>query len=357
MAWGGVFGFPYPTNLNLVSAWEFFIKFLLNSNLSSFEWYRFPLGFRGVEPMHGNIGYAACQTISLLCASFLFAWIQKSTKNYMLSFLGIVICLASMLIASSRGSILFAFLIIILAICIFFIKIKYQKFNINKFRANKQIFVSLAIFFTLAWGVLFLTQHVIKNDIRWQTMLDKIGIGWSLTDPTFILCEGLAESDKESIRQNFKNHAPDYVEEIIAGVESQDGARILLMRAGIELVIENPFGVDGARSTYMQLITTKCGHEPRLSFAHLHHSWMDMALALGWVGVVIFAWLLLSCLLMGWRGLNSDAAAPWAFALFLLSAFWFIRGFADSLYREHFLQMQAFIMAYLYTRVAAAIRD
>ena len=35
-------------------------------------------------------------------------------------------------------------------------------------------------------------------------------------------------------------------------------------------------------------------------------------------------------------------------ALGLLSVFWFVRGFFDSLYREHYLEMQALLMIYIY---------
>jgi hypothetical protein len=131
----------------------------------------------------------------------------------------------------------------------------------------------------------------------------------------------------------------------------QYGGRILLMRVGVGLVIENPRGLDGARGSYKRLIEAKCGREPVLTFAHLHQSWMDVALALGWVGAALFAWLLLTLAQTGWRFLGIDTVAPWGSALFLLASFWFLRGFADSLYREHYLQMQAMLMAYLYGRL------
>lgn len=141
------------------------------------------------------------------------------------------------------------------------------------------------------------------------------------------------------------------MDELIAGLKGQDGGRILLMRAGIELVLENPRGQDGSRGSYQKLIEKKCGHTPELAFAHLHQSWMDLALALGWIGAGLFAWLLLSFARTGWRAIDIGNVGGWGFALMLLTSFWFFRGFADSLYREHYLQMQAMLIAYLYGNI------
>jgi hypothetical protein len=37
--------------------------------------------------------------------------------------------------------------------------------------------------------------------------------------------------------------------------------------------------------------------------------------------------------------------------LFLITVFWISRGFADAVYREHYLQMQGFLIAYLMGRL------
>jgi hypothetical protein len=41
-------------------------------------------------------------------------------------------------------------------------------------------------------------------------------------------------------------------------------------------------------------------------------------------------------------------AMPVVALLGVLATFWIIRGFFDALYREHYLQMQGLLMAYLY---------
>jgi len=67
--------------------------------------------------------------------------------------------------------------------------------------------------------------------------------------------------------------------------------------------------------------------------------------------VLLWALLMVYMLVTGWRALGREVEAPLAWALFLLSAFWILRGFADFVYREHNLQMQALLLGYLWGRL------
>jgi hypothetical protein len=190
-----------------------------------------------------------------------------------------------------------------------------------------------------------------SRDLRWQTMVDKMRIGLAQEQPAKVLCDGLSAADEKKIRQDFADRDTAYVDDLIDGLNTQDGGRIMLMRAGVSLVLENPRGQDGSRISYQKLMAQKCGHPPRLGFAHLHQSWMDLSLALGWLGAALFAGVLYSFARAGMGAITRPAIAPWALALTVISVFWFMRGFADSLYREHYLQMQALLMAYLLGRM------
>jgi len=184
-------------------------------------------------------------------------------------------------------------------------------------------------------------------------MVDKVYLGLSQENPIEILCEGLSPVQEKKIRGAYAQHSAEYVDELINGLKFQDGGRILLMRAGFDMVLTYPLGLDGSRSSYKKLIEKKCGHKPEIDHSNLHQSWMDLALGLGWLGTVLFAWLLISLARMGWRqyyGHGVETAA-WGLALFLLATFWFVRGFADTLYREHYLQMQAMVMGCIYGRL------
>jgi len=190
-------------------------------------------------------------------------------------------------------------------------------------------------------------------------MVDKLYVGFTQENPLQLLCEGLSRDQEKQIRNTFSQHSIEYVDDLINGLKGQDGGRILLMRAGFDLVLTQPLGLDGSRSSYKKLIENKCSHRPELEFANSHQSWIDLALGLGWLGAGLFAWLLIYLARIGWRYFYRARAelSAWGLALFLLAIFWFIRGFADSLYREHYLQMQAMVMGCIYGRLFSSLKN
>jgi hypothetical protein len=218
---------------------------------------------------------------------------------------------------------------------------------------RKMSFSFLSIGLIVGFGVFFLAATIITKDSRWQTMVDKVYLGLSQENPIQLLCEGLSPDQETKIRQTYSHHSTEYVDDLINGLKGQDGGRILLMRAGLDMVFTHPIGLDGSRSSYKKLIEKKCGHKPELDFANLHQSWMDLALGLGWLGAGLFAWLFISLVRSGWSQYyeGEGEAAAWGLALFLLATFWFMRGFADTVYREHYLQMQAMVMGCIYGRL------
>jgi len=138
---------------------------------------------------------------------------------------------------------------------------------------------------------------------------------------------------------------------VIFGLRRQDGGRILLMRVGIDFVLENPFGFDGSRQSYKNLMIDKCGHIPSLTFAHTHQSWMDLSLAIGWIGVGLFASIFINFAIFSVRLFRDSKTIDLLVVLLMTSIFWFTRGFFDSLFREHYLEMQAVILAYIYIKL------
>ncbi len=182
-------------------------------------------------------------------------------------------------------------------------------------------------------------------------MFDKVKIGYVSKNPLDILCNGVTQEIEDEVNQNFSNRDSVYRKVLIDGLKMQDGGRVLLMRAGFDLMIRNPIGLDGSRYSFQKLLREKCGHEPVLQFSHSHQGWLDLGMALGWIGVFLYAALLLYFLFYGLSNLKNSQSMPWALAISLISSFWLLRGFADSVYREHYLQMQAVLLAYLYGRL------
>jgi hypothetical protein len=346
-AWAGLLGDQLPTFLSFKDAALRLAGLLPAGSLSWAGWQPFPLGFWGVEDMHGNLGYAACQAIVLFSVLLLSGWRQQQHRSALAALLAIGLSLASILVASSRGAFLYALLVMLLAALVHYVRLVPVLPSADQGRRPRRLGLLLAVLTVLA-AVAALAFNAASRDLRWQTMADKVRIGLAQEDPAQLLCEGLSAEAEQKIRQAYSHRSPAYVDDLITGLKIQDGGRILLMRVGLDLVLENPRGQDGSRGSYKTLIEQKCGHLPHLTFAHLHQSWMDLALGLGWLGAGLFAWLLLSFARAGWRAIGPGEAGTWGYALLLMASFWFLRGFADSLYREHYLQMQGMLMAYLY---------
>lgn len=342
-AWGGIFVNPFPEEVTITKLWGYAFN-----QLTEHGWVRqgFPWGFRGLEPMHGNLGYTACQALALFGACFFSAVHSGAKRSLVWSIIGMLLCFSSILIANSRGAVLFGALLLIAMAALYFLRLSRrsvasQGHGIGFWWAG--IAIALILFLAFAY-------QSVRFDSRWHSMLDKVEIGLSTTDPIDVLCNGVPPELKDRIKRDFSRGDPLYADDLIAGLEGQDGGRILLMRAGLRLVIETPWGLDGSRHSFKKLIEAKCGHTPALQFAHSHQGWVDIALAFGWVGLCIFLCLLAYFVRVGLRGLADEKYWPFALALLGISVFWMLRGFADSVYREHYLQMQAVLLLFLSLR-------
>jgi len=346
-SWVGILDSDFYADPSIATAWHAFTSIKLNT----LNWQQFPAGFRGIEPMHGNLGYTACQAIALLSVCFSTAWRDKNNSRLWFSSFVIILCFISLFIAQSRGAILFGILILILAAIVFILKWPGRKEIEFSSELQKLNFKSKLGVAAVAFLLLFVAFQSVKDQERWYSMADKVKIGLLSENPINILCNGTSPKEEAQIRVLFSNRDPAYIQVLLEGLKGQDGGRILLMRAGFDLVVENPRGLDGSRQSYQKLVKQKCGHDPVLHFSHAHQGWIDIALALGWIGILLFACLFLYFLRMGWRYMEVFATRPWAMAIFLISIFWILRGFADGVYREHYLQMQALLLAYLWWRL------
>lgn len=306
-------------------------------------------GFLGIETQPGNIGYASSVAISIFTTLFLIGKRTSNISEMIKAAILVVLCFLSILIARTRGGLLFGILMIVL-VSIFeglVVKSQSEKDIKSKFFNESSPFRNLiicAVIFTLG-GLTYLGT---KADPRWSTMVDKVKIGFSIADPIASLCHGISPEEELAIRNRLAPKPPSYIQEVIDGVKGQDGGRVILMRAGIQLVLNNPFGLDGSRQSYEQLIRSECGGAPKLYFANAHNSWIDLALGLGGVGVILFLLMLFNFLRYSLTSIVKIDNNPCARLVGVLAAFWIIRGFFDSLYREHYLQMQGLVISYLY---------
>lgn len=349
LAWVGLFGSQVPADMPWSVMWKSMFEVLSPSSGQAWSWQAFPWGFRGFDPMHGNLGYTASQAIVLLLACYSLALAEQKPAWAWKAVLAIAACFFSIVVANSRGAVLYSLLLLPLAVGIYLLRVrKTDDGTVASIFRGRSVHIWGGLLLAIAL-VLVLVQSFSK-DARWRTMLDKAHAGFMVEDPVEFLCEGLSPAAKAKLQARMAGKDPAYVEEVILGLNG-DGGRILLMRAGVQLVLQEPVGLDGARHSYKKLMEVKCGHRPVFEFAHAHQAWIDTSLALGWGGVLLFAVLLLALARAGYRGLGSESRRPWGYALVLLSLFWLLRGFTDSVYREHYLQMQGLLLGYLWGRM------
>ena len=194
--------------------------------------------------------------------------------------------------------------------------------------------------------LVFFYQVVAHNPV-WYSMGDKMAMGFQVKTPKDLLCEGFTPATSEFVRQKHADKDDVYIESLIDGLRG-DGGRVLLARVGAELSVNNPWGWNGGRDAYQYRIEQLCGHVPAMNFSHAHNAWINLILALGWVGALLYAWVLLYFAKTGWGALGQEQIWPVGMALLLLSIFWLLRGLVDAVYQEHYLEMQALFLLTLF---------
>ncbi len=289
-----------------------------------------PWGYWGRETHHADLGYAAGHAILLLSV----ALVTGSPRVRLWSIALIFLSILSVLLAMSRAGLLFGLLAGALVL---------GGAYVTSGRANRR---------GMVWGLLGLIVAVglvlgvaIKTDARWQRLITQLPAAW-VGDAIQIECYGDSASQADS-RGNLESDgkALRATEPVHAG----DASRIVILRAGFELALQHPWGLDGSRQAYQKRLLEVCP-EPVYLMAHTHNGWLDTVLALGWIGAALYLWVLIHFLRQGMRSLRIHGSLdPWAMVLMATSVFWILRGFTDSVFRDHMLEMQGFLLAYAAT--------
>lgn len=346
-AWSGLFGGNVTSGLPVEAMWSNIVHVVTGEQ--AWRWQTFPWGFRGFDPMHANLGYSASQAIAVFLACLAAALVTHQTALFWKSAVLIAVCFLSVIVANSRAAVLFSVLLVLLCAITIFV-IRRRAHQIFTFKLSLTTAIHLLLLLLVVGSLAFSFATGIRKDSRWLTMADKAYVGFLIEDPIDFLCNGLTTEARTSLHDKISTNNPSYSAQILDGLNG-DGGRVVLMRAGTQLIKEFPFGLDGSRHSFEKLMVIKCGHQPGISFAHTHQAWLDMSLALGWVGVTIWAIVLCYLVWIGWRGITYFEGGEWAQALFLLSLFCFLRAFTDSVYREHYLEMQAVLMGYIFSKM------
>nr|WP_315463936.1 hypothetical protein [uncultured Rhodoferax sp.] len=350
LAWGGVLqpGFYEDPSLQQVLASLSAVAH--DSSLIHEAFATFPLGFRGIEPMHGNLGYPASQAMCLGLAIAFSAWRTGEHKVLIQAASLIAACFCSVVIAQSRAATYFGLMLVAGAFAIHWYSVRLSKASSSRNNVHGLTFKTWPQRSVMALGLilcLMLFWKVFTSNQAWYSMGDKISIGMVLENPRGILCNGLSKAHEDAIRHRYADRSPEYISALIAGVDG-DGGRVLLARAGAELALQYPEGLNGGRDAYQIRMQQSCGHIPKMDFSHAHNAWVNMTLAVGFIGAILYASVFIAFARRARCFLTLNEAQTCGMALMLLSMFWIFRGMVDAVYQEHYLQMQAFFMLFIW---------
>lgn len=355
-AWGGVLQPSFYADPSLFQFGVSLVDVVTDFSLIHNPFGSFPMGFRGIEPMHGNLGYPASQAMCLALALAFGAWRKNNQHALFKSTFLIVLCFASVIIAQSRAAAYFGLFLIGLSFLFYWFVKPANKSggSINVFGLGAGRVKTAVTLASIGLISLLFFLKVISTNPLWYAMWDKMSLGFQIDNPKVLLCEGFTSAAHDFVRKKHEGQSEDYVKTLIDGLNG-DGARVMMARAGLDLVLKYPMGLNGDRDAYQRRMEQSCGHVPAMNYAHAHNAWINMALGLGVIGVCIYLFMLLNFLAIGVSKVDQAGAA--AMALFLCSSFWFIRGLFDAVYQEHYLQMQAFVLFSLFLHVNKNTKD
>lgn len=295
-----------------------------------------PWRYWGINEIHGDFGYPAMQATIFITTFYLYQAKLKSEK--ILAIALVVVCIASPLLAQSRGGTGFA------VAATLFVYMTY--IFIGEFKNSS---VKILIQFLTLIFLAFATYNValISNHERWSGVGSRILSGLQ-GSPIEIQCKGIEYVRNELVRKGVD--ITQILENDFESIANGEGLRMSAARAGLDLIISNPMGINQSRQGYEIALSKECQGTPKIFVAHAHNGWIDTALAIGIFGAVFLLLILLIYSKLGYTALkNGGAISPFGMALFSSGVLWIIRGLFDSTFRDQMLEMQAFTFAFLWS--------
>ncbi|MEQ1879929.1 MAG: O-antigen ligase family protein [Burkholderiales bacterium] len=325
-----------PKRMLLFLGIAFTVPLLIHLGASLYEGLKrmsIPWGYWGINEMHGDLGYTAIHGTIFLSMFLLFQ--AKEFKEKATALCLLLTCLASPLLASSRGGTIFV-LIILMVVALIDLAFKFQ----HELTLKKQIIGLVAI--------LVVSSLVIKigtevDPVRWKGALSRLQMGL-MGDPIQITCKGTGVVKKQ-LEDAGVVIAPEILR-LLDSIQNGDGGRVVTARAALALAGANPWGINQSKQAYEIALSQVCNPVIRISPAH--NGWLDTALAIGIPGAMLYFLVLLNFAKSGYRSMRLDAVnRPYSVALFTMSSIWIVRAFFDSTQRDQMLEMQIFTIALL----------
>jgi len=316
---GGAFSIPLLIHLFL-----FLLKSINESTL--------PYGYSGLSVSHGDLGYTALQS-SIFLSIYIFSKNQAFFKK-LFSLALLCICFLSPYLAQSRGGLIFV------TFSTLFI---FSFFWINRFKFNnyKKILIALPLLILISFFSIKIVSFTLSD--KWQDIGNRIEIGF-IGDPISIICDGTAVIYADLEQRNIP--ITQQLDNIITEINLGTATRITVARAGFDLVREYPLGINGSKDAYQIAISKNC-LLPTINMANTHNGWLDLTLALGIPGLIIFIGVYFAYLKMGIDAIknSSEKATLAGVGLSVTVIVWLLRGILDATSRDQMLEMQAFCLA------------
>jgi O-antigen ligase len=285
--------------------------------ISKKTFYAFEYGY-GITDHRATIGYVITLIEPLLIADVLRRVSQHDPFLKIPSWLAASILALSffaLIAATARNGLLILILAFVLASIIMLTELR-------KVYTARRIFTfsMVALVFLSAFLLIF-----IKSDSRWQNFIETIPVAWDIDrDTLWLKSDTLWLSKDRNLLPITSSGQP---------VELSAYSRIAWAHEGWRMLLDHPWGTEISRYSFQKLVLEKYG---TAGMAHSHNSWIDFGLNVGFLGLLLWAGFLFMLARMGWREWK-QYGQPMGMALFLLTLLFSIRGFLDSIFRDHII--------------------
>lgn len=291
-----------------------------------------PIGSWGIQLHHQELAFAS------LLSFFLFALSLKHTFTNLLILISVGVIIACLLfVAQSRAGFLF-FVVILCILTIWFSR------NIRCYlRANNlRVSTTIALLSILAASVAIWLS--VESGTRFDALRNPFWVAFH-ADSILTICRG-TDYFIEAVTKS--SVGVDSSRAFLQSVNGGDLSRIVTATAGINLMIDHPLGLHGAREAYQYAVIAAC-NPPAIAMAHTHNAWVDTGLALGIPGLAVVAFFWWVLFMTGYAAIKSpdQEIRKAGFACTLFAVIVFIRGMVDSSMRDQMAESQFFICGLL----------
>ena len=306
------------------------LSFIKGASIGGIPW-----GYWGINEIHGDFGYPAMEASILLTTFYLY---QAKTRIEKSLALGLIIaCVASPLLAASRGGTGFTILAII------FVIMSYAFFSKAAGIVLKKNLLQLLTVSAIVLATILIAP--LSDPVRWSGALSRISVGL-VGNSTSIYCKGVQVLEEDLLSKGIE--ITSEIKKRLDVMESGDSMRAMAVISGYGLVFNNLMGIDQSKQAFQLAMIKECNGPPKIFIAHAHNAWIDSALAIGVPGAILLLMIMLRYAKLGWSAAATPTfGSPYGLALFASACLWIARGILDSTLRDQMLEMQAFVLALL----------